>query len=152
MATDADPEQERLARTFVEEHRDGEDADVYSIGELAEALGTTLRAIRFYEAKGLLAPKRAGATRVYGRRERARLQLILRGKAVGLSLREIKEYLDLYGEKGSGRRQQLELVIAESGRRIDDLRARQEKIAEMLRELEVIREGSVRALAKLSRR
>jgi DNA-binding transcriptional MerR regulator len=86
---------------FVDAHRDATTADqVFGISELADALGTTTRAIRFYEEKGLLTPQRVGQNRVYTRRERARLQLILRGKSLGLTLRELQEYLDLYGEAG----------------------------------------------------
>jgi DNA-binding transcriptional MerR regulator len=68
----------------------------YSIAQLAEELGVTLRTIRFYEAKGLIAPQRVGKTRVYTHRDRVRLILILRGKRMGFSLGEIKEFLDLY--------------------------------------------------------
>lgn len=68
----------------------------YTVTELAEELGVTPRAIRFYESKGLLMPERAGSTRVYTHRDRARLLLILRGKRLGFSLAEIKEFLDLY--------------------------------------------------------
>ena len=69
---------------------------LYSVTELAKELGVTPRAIRFYEAKGLITPQRAGGTRVYTHRDRGRLILILRGKKLGFSLREIKDYLDLY--------------------------------------------------------
>lgn len=68
----------------------------YSISELSREFAVTPRALRFYEDKGLLTPHRDGLTRVYAHRDRARLQLILRGKRVGLSLIEIKEILDLY--------------------------------------------------------
>lgn len=68
----------------------------YTVTELAEELGTTPRAVRFYETKGLIKPQRAGSTRIYTRKDRARLLLILRGKRLGFSLAEIKEYLDLY--------------------------------------------------------
>ncbi len=68
----------------------------YTISQLAREFGVTARALRFYEDKGLLSPRRDGLNRVYNRRDRARLQLILRGKRVGLSLLEIKEILDLY--------------------------------------------------------
>lgn len=68
----------------------------FTVTELADELDVTPRAIRFYEAKGLLSPKRAGATRVYTHRDRARLLLILRGKRLGFSLADIKEFLDLY--------------------------------------------------------
>ena len=69
---------------------------VFSIGELARQFEVTTRAIRFYEIKGLLAPRRSGSARLYSRRDRARLQLILRGKNLGFTLEEIREFLDLY--------------------------------------------------------
>ena len=69
---------------------------LYSVSQLARQLGVTARTIRFYEDKGLINPNRAGTTRVYTPRDRARLMLILRGKRLGFSLREIKDYLDLY--------------------------------------------------------
>jgi DNA-binding transcriptional MerR regulator len=68
----------------------------YSISELAREFKVTPRALRFYEDKGLLTPRRDGLNRVYLGRDRARLILILQGKRVGLSLVEIKELLDLY--------------------------------------------------------
>lgn len=77
----------------------------YSISELAREFGCTARALRFYEDKGLLSPRRDGLTRVYFGRDRARLTLILRGKRVGLSLLDIKEILDLYGVDGENKAQ-----------------------------------------------
>lgn len=68
----------------------------FTISQLAREFEVTPRALRFYEDKGLLTPRRDGMNRVYSHRDRARLQLILRGKRVGLSLIEIKEILDLY--------------------------------------------------------
>jgi DNA-binding transcriptional MerR regulator len=68
-----------------------------SIGDLAGELGVTTRTIRFYEVKGLIAPRRRNDNaRVYGRRDRGRLILILRAKNLGFTLEEIREYLDLY--------------------------------------------------------
>lgn len=72
------------------------DKDIYSIGDLSREFGVTLRTLRFYEDKDLISPERRGTTRLYNRRDRARLQLILRGKKVGFSLEDIKEMLDLY--------------------------------------------------------
>lgn len=69
---------------------------IYSVGQLAQDLGVTPRTIRFYEDKGLIAPQRAGNTRVYTHRDRVRMILILRGKRMGFSLKEIAEFLDLY--------------------------------------------------------
>ena len=71
-------------------------AELYSVTELADELGVTPRALRFYENKGLIAPQRAGKSRVYTGRDRSRLMRILRGKRLGLTLSEVREWLDLY--------------------------------------------------------
>lgn len=68
----------------------------FTIRQLCLEFKCTPRALRFYEDKGLLAPARDGLNRVYSYKDRARLQLILRGKRVGLALAEIGEILDLY--------------------------------------------------------
>lgn len=78
----------------------------WTISELAREFKVTPRALRFYEDKGLLSPRREGPNRVYGGRERARLSLILRGKRVGFPLSEIREILDLY-DLGDGQRAQM---------------------------------------------
>ena len=80
-------------------------AALYTIGELAQEFSLSPRAIRFYEDQGLLAPERAGTQRVYAKRDRARLKLILRGKRLGFSLADIREFLDLYDADRSKRRQ-----------------------------------------------
>ena len=67
-----------------------------TVTEIAKELGITARTLRFYEDKNLISPRRVANTRVYTNRERARMILILRGKRLGFSLREIKDYLDLY--------------------------------------------------------
>lgn len=69
---------------------------LYTVGELASELNVTARALRFYEDRGLIQPRRAGQNRIYTRRDRGRLILILRGKRLGFSLQDIKEWLDLY--------------------------------------------------------
>ena len=109
-----------------------------SITELADELGVTARAIRFYESKGLLEPQRAGANRVYGYRDRARLLIILRGKRLGFSLSGIKQYLDLYDadptRKGQlahllrGARQRLDLEVT-----LEELREVEEQVLEARR-------------------
>lgn len=71
----------------------------YSIGELAREFELTLRTLRFYEDKGLLRPRRVGIQRIYSRRDRARLKLIVMGKKVGFSLQDIGAMLDLYDLK-----------------------------------------------------
>lgn len=73
-----------------------ENRDLFAIADLAREFGISTRAIRFYESKGLLNPERVGGTRIFRRRDRARLTLILRGKRLGFSLRDISDYLSLY--------------------------------------------------------
>ena len=73
--------------------------DYLTIGEMCRAFDVTPRTLRFYEAKELLFPLRDGQKRLFGRRERARLKLILRGKRFGFSLEEIRQLLELY-DKG----------------------------------------------------
>src|SRR5579863_3296565 len=73
----------------------------FTIRQLCVEFSCTPRALRFYEDKGLLYPARQGLNRVYSYRDRARLQLILRGKSVGLALAEIREILEAY-DKGDG--------------------------------------------------
>ena len=94
--------------------------DQLSIGDLARRTGLSASAIRFYEDKGLLTPQRAGNTRIFAHRDKVRLILILRGKRLGFSLREIKEYLDLYAADPTQREQWRDLLKKVQGR-IDQL-------------------------------
>lgn len=84
--------------------------DLFAIADLAREFGISTRAIRFYESKGLLTPGRVGSTRVFRRRDRARLILILRGKRLGFSLRDISEYLSLYEADRTQRAQVSKLI------------------------------------------
>jgi DNA-binding transcriptional MerR regulator len=83
----------------------------FSISELAREFAITPRAIRFYEAEGLLAPRREGQRRIYTPRDRTRLKLTLRGKRLGLTLSEIRELIDMY-EPGRDARPQLQRFLA----------------------------------------
>src|SRR5438046_8716186 len=83
----------------------------FSIGELAREFDVTPRAIRFYEAEGLISPRRDGQRRIYTPRDRTRLKLTLRGKRLGLALSEIRELIDMY-EPGRDARPQLERFLA----------------------------------------
>jgi len=70
--------------------------DLFTVTDLATEFGITPRAVRFYESKGLIESRRVGRTRIYTKREKARLKIILRGKACGFKLADTKRYLDLY--------------------------------------------------------
>lgn len=72
------------------------ETEYLSIGEMCRAFDVTPRTLRFYEAKELLFPHREGQKRLFSRRDRARLKLILRGKRFGFSLEEIRQLLDMY--------------------------------------------------------
>lgn len=126
------------AHEAVAEHRETPDGELFGITELCTAFGITLRTIRFYEDKGLLSPRRVNGTRVYTRRDRARLALILRSKAIGGSLDEIKHYLDLYGAHGEGRVQQMKFVLDRTDQAIAELETKRAHIEATLAELRVI--------------
>ncbi|MGF1508122.1 MAG: MerR family DNA-binding transcriptional regulator [Myxococcota bacterium] len=140
------------AASFVENFRGSAGAgEIFGISDLANEFRTTLRAIRFYESKGLLAPQRVNGARVYTRRDRARLVLILRARAIGASLEEIRHYLDLYGRSGEGRSKQLNFVVEKTDDAIRRLRERRAKIDETLAELEFINRSSRNLLAERRR-
>ncbi len=126
------------AQEVVDAHREDAGSELFGIAELCREFGITLRSIRFYEDKGLLAPRRVGGVRVYTRRDRARLALILRSKAIGASLAEIKHYLDLYGAHGEGRTQQMKFVLARTDAAIAELETKRAHIDATLAELRVI--------------
>ena len=126
------------AQAFVDSHRDEGTSELFGITELCREFGITLRALRFYEDKGLLSPRRINGARVYTRRDRARLSLILRAKDIGSPLSEIKRYLDLYGHQGEGRAQQLSYVIERTDTEIAELEKKRAQIDKTLAELRVI--------------
>lgn len=109
---------------------------LWTISELAEEFDVTTRTIRFYEDKQLLKPQRAGANRVYNYKDRARLQLVLRGKRLGFSLDEIREYIDLYdAELDPAQQEQVDYLLKVVRNRLDDLREQQQAIEQMIAEL-----------------
>ncbi len=103
----------------------------FTIRQLCLEFKCTPRALRFYEDKGLLSPARQGLNRVYSYKDRARLQLILRGKRVNLSLAEIREILDLY-DKSDGGLTQNALALTKFRARIVTLEQQREDLNEAI--------------------
>ena len=111
--------------------------DVFTIRDLAQEFGVSARTLRFYEEKGLLDPTRRGEQRLYTRRDRARLAYVLAGKAVGFSLEEVREMLDLY-DLGDGQVTQLKVALGKFAERIAWLERQKREIEEGLKELQQI--------------
>lgn len=107
----------------------------WSIAEVAEEFGVTHRTVRHYEDLGLISPERRGTTRVYHRRDRTRLALVLRGKRLGFPLEEVRTIIDLY-DAPRGKRSQLEYVLAQIDERREDLEQRRRDIEAALAELD----------------
>ena len=107
----------------------------FTIGDLAGEFGVTLRTLRFYEDKDLIHPRRDGVSRLYSRKDRARLKLILLGKRVGFSLNEIKGMLDLY-ELRDGSPTRLRAALNQFTSQIEKLRRHKEDVEQAIDELE----------------
>jgi DNA-binding transcriptional MerR regulator len=130
----------------------GQEERRYTVTELADALGITARTLRFYEDKGLLQPARVGTTRMYTHRDRARMMLILRGKRLGFSLRDIRDYLDLYKADVTGA-EQIRLLLRAVRGRIHRLEEQSAALIQTLDELRAIETQASEALeARTTRR
>jgi DNA-binding transcriptional MerR regulator len=106
----------------------------WTIAEVAEQFGITHRTVRHYEDLGLISPERRGTTRVYHRRDRTRLNLILRGKRLGFPLEEIRTIIDMYDEQ-PGEAGQLTYLLGQIGDRRAELERRRQDIEDSLTEL-----------------
>lgn len=125
--------------------QDSDSKDLFSIADLANEFGISTRAIRFYESKGLLSPERVGATRIFRKRDRARLILILRGKRLGFTLRDISDYLSLYD---ADRTQQVSLLAGKVDERIALLERQRDDLETTIRELRDIKHLAEERLKK----
>ena len=123
---------------------------LYSVAELARELDITTRTLRFYEDRGLITPRRAGANRIYSRRDRGRMIIILRGKRLGFTLREIKDYLDLY-DFDRGHVEQARVLALACDERIARLESQRQALEETLAELADIRNQALLALEGATR-
>ena len=128
---------------------ESENRDLFAIADLAREFGISTRAIRFYETKGLLRPERVGSTRVFRRRDRARLILILRGKRLGFSLRDISDYLSLY-DADRTQHAQVRLLVDMVDQRMDSLQRQLADLQTTIAELREIKKLAGERLAQAS--
>ena len=105
-----------------------------SIREMCDAFDVTPRTLRFYESKELLFPHREGNRRLFTRRDRARLKLILRGKRFGFSLEDIRQLLDLY-DPNQNNLPQMQKTFELAKDRLADLEQRQKELGEVIEDL-----------------
>jgi DNA-binding transcriptional MerR regulator len=106
----------------------------FTISDLTAEFGLTARALRFYEDEGLIAPARQGLSRIYSKRDRARLAWIMRAKNVGFSLTEIKEMIDLY-DLGDGRVEQRRVTVARCKQQVERMQQQRADIDAAIKEL-----------------
>ena len=111
------------------------DSRTWTIAQIADEFAVTHRAVRHYEELGLISPERRGTVRIYRRRDRTRLNLILRGKRLGFLLEEIRTIINLYDEP-RGQASQLRYVLDQINDRRADLKRRRRDIEDALKELD----------------
>jgi len=129
-------------------HKPSDDhAALKGIQEVAKELGLTMRALRFHEDKGLIAPQRVGTTRIYGKREVARVRLVQRGRRLGFTVREIKEFLDLY-DVDPEHVEQMRRFIQRVRGRLAELEQRRAALEETIGELRELEREAVANLEK----
>ena len=126
----------------------GAEDPTWTIAQIAEEFGVTHRTVRHYEDLGLITPERRGTQRIYRRRDRTRLNLILRGKRLGFPLEEIRTIIDLY-DAPRGRASQLEYVLSQVDERRADLEQRRRDLDDALKELDAFEDSCRADLARL---
>ncbi len=122
----------------------------YSISDLAREFGITTRALRFYEEKGLLTPRREGQKRLFSPTDRIRLELILRGKRIGLTLQESRGIIDMY-EPGQDNAEQLNSLLGKVDERRQQLQGQMQDIQAMLAELDAVQARCEYALKNIEK-
>ena len=136
-----------VAVTGITDGAEASEAPLEGIQQVAKQLGVTHRALRFYEDNGLISPARVGTTRIYSRRDIARMPLILRGKRLGFSIREIGEFLDLY-DADPHHSEQTKLLLEHVRAKLAGLRQQRAAIEETIKELRQIEVDAADALKR----
>ncbi|MEO6092021.1 MAG: MerR family DNA-binding transcriptional regulator [Novosphingobium sp.] len=126
----------------------GDAETLHGIQDVADRLGITPRTLRFYEDRHLIEPTRVGSSRIYTRRDIGRMQLILRGKQLGFSLREIKEFLDLY-DADPQHLEQMRHLAARCRERIANLELQHAALKQTLSELKSIEKSALQRVAEV---
>jgi DNA-binding transcriptional MerR regulator len=121
---------------------------LWTVSELAGEFDLTTQALRFYEEKGLLSPRRVGNTRVYDRRDRARLTLVRKFQRLGFSLEDIREYLSLY-RSGRPNVEQFRDGLAKIRRRLAELEAMRRDLDDAVHELQAMEQDALDRIQKL---
>ena len=111
------------------------DDDLMTIRQMCDAFNVTARTLRFYEAKELISPIRQGQKRLFTKRDRARLKLILRGKKFGFSLEDIRQLLEMYYMEDQ-QATQLKNTFQLANKRLAELKEQRNDLDQTIRELE----------------
>lgn len=125
------------------------DEQTWTIAQVADEFGITHRTVRHYEDLGLISPERVGTKRLYSRRDRTRLNLILRGKRLGFPLNQIRTIIDLY-DAPRGKRSQLQYVLDQIDDRRTDLEQRRRDLDDALTELDRFEDRCREDLARIT--
>ncbi|KUF11249.1 MerR family transcriptional regulator [Pseudoponticoccus marisrubri] len=127
------------------------DDQLMTIREMCDMFEVTPRTLRFYEQKELLFPIREGQRRLFTRRDRARLKLILRGKRFGFSLEEIRQLLDLY-DQGDQQRTQIQKTYEIAGQRLAEMERQRDELTAAIDELKEQMTWGERVLASMNQK
>ena len=149
MPVSEDSSKKQSEETSVEPTPAAPEDGLQGIQDVARRLGVTHRTLRFYEDKGLIEPARVGNTRIYSHREVARMQLILRGKRLGFSIREIKEFLDLY-DVDPTRLEQLQHLVAHIRSRLRKLESQHSALLKTMTELQAMEAEAIDKIGELT--
>ena len=130
-------------------HRDPQESPVFTISQLAEEFDISTRTIRFYEEKGLIAPRRSkGNQRIYAKRDRARLKLILRGKRFGYSLDEISEMMGM-NDIDMNEADQIKKALEFGERKLLEIQTRVEELTLLEQDIHSVKEKLIKRLAEI---